>query len=560
MTNGGLGRRGQRPRLSGVEAGALLRACGGGLLARSHQEGRLRDLIDSREDRAKAMESLGTVLTTQQLARVARYLEATCVQVNLDAYKPASDSLQYLHATICSLQRAARRSTDSRIRRRAGANQMRIQLGEHDVRGVRVAHGTLQQYPGTTATVQCTIGRTPMNSMEADVVVTGRKFMVTEKNLVTDQAGGVRQSRVEVRRLLARTARWFPSEAKARAVRLVVVPPALEGAVRQVGWGMIGRAKFSRMAQRVADMEEWVAALSCEEVPTVTAAASVSKVYVFSNKMGQTVVECLSSHQWASLLGVPVCIHHPLRLCISSVTDAEGSALVGQAVDVDVAKQIIVTACARVGVKLDGTEEIKYASMLSAIDFFAGALFDLVGKRRLVYLAAAEAAAKVLSAHAAGWGGMVSRVFGYVQAAETRRSWAQVAGQATVVTAGLRCAPWSRANRTNGVETVARQEQIAAALREDQLVVDLLLQPAVQVAILETSDGILGESMAEAWGQMQRIFGRHGDFDWVRHTVCPVQLLGKCSKRRRLYIVGTRKRVVGGVMRIEEGGSADTDC
>ena len=383
---------------------------------------------------------------------------------------------------------------------------------------------------------------------------------MAEKDLVTDQAGGVRQSRVEVRRLLARTARWFPSEAKARAVRLVVVPPALEGAVRQVGWGMIGRAKFSRMARRVADVEEWVAALSCEEVPTVTAAASVSKVYVFSNKMGQAVVECLSSHQWASLLGVPVCIHHPLRLCISSVTDAEGSALVGQAVDVDVAKQIIVTACARVGVKLDGTEEIKYASMLSAIDFFAGALFDLVGKRRLVYLAAAEAAAKVLSAHAAGWGGVVSRVFGYVQAAETRRSWAQVAGQATVVTAGLRCAPWSRANRTNGVETVARQEQIAAALREDQLVVDLLLQPAVRVVILETSDGILGESMAEAWGQMQRIFGRHGDFDWVRHTVCPVQLLGKCSKRRRLYIVGTRKRVVGGVMRTEEGGSADTDC
>ena len=40
-----------------------------------------------------------------------------------------------------------------------------------------------------------------MNSMDVDVVMTGRKFMVAEKDLVTDQAGGVRQSRVEVRRL-----------------------------------------------------------------------------------------------------------------------------------------------------------------------------------------------------------------------------------------------------------------------------------------------------------------------------------------------------------------------
>ena len=123
----------------------------------------------------------------------------------------------------------------------------------------------------------------------------------------------------------------------------------------------------------------------------------------------------------------------------------------------------------------------------------------------------------------------MARVFGYVQAAETKRAWARVAGKAAIVTAGLRCAPWSRANRTNGVDTVARQEQIAAALHEDQLVVDLLLQRAVRVVILETADGVLGESMALAWGQLQSIVGRHKDFDWVRHTVCPAQLLGKCQ-------------------------------
>lgn len=153
----------------------------------------------------------------------------------------------------------------------------------------------------------------------------------------------------------------------------------------------------------------------------------------------------------------------------------------------------------------------------------------------------------------------MARVFGYMQSAETKREWARVAGNAAVVTAGLRCAPWSRANRTNGVDTVARQEQIAAALHEDQLVVDLLLQPAVRVVILETADGVLGESMALAWGRLQSIVGRHKDFDWVRHTVCPAQLLGKCSKRRRLYIAGTRRRVIDGVARIEDGDRAATD-
>jgi hypothetical protein len=546
-----MGRSVQRKRLCGSDACALLRLLdthsqsGTEPWAGQGRRGRLRHWLSREEVWKEVVSDMRVVQEPGCGDGVLTFMsECSASLQEVRARGSKQEVTLFLRNALRTLVRAAERSSDARTRRfKYVAKQSRwfVPNRQGEVTGVEVGEvSLLAQYPAKGETVQCKVGRAPVRlELVGSRLETGR-FSIEEGQADLPVVHRGTQSTVEVRRLLERTERWFPSTAKAGATK-VAIPNQLARAVEEVGWGIVGRGQLMRLTAARASTAQWSKLLRKAMVPTATAVAAVSKAYVLKKEASGVSVTVLSCHQWASLMGVPISRWHPLRLALTAVSDDKGSSMVGQAVDADVAKEVLRWACVEAGVPLDGRRKVWLATALSGLDFFAGALFDMLGSDAFGYAAAAEVVESVLEAHAAGWGGLVGKVFGSVLSAATRRGWSAAAAQAEVVAAGLRCSAWSRANTAHGLRSAQRRQQLHDALAECQAVVDLMLQPAVKVAIFETADGLLAPRMAGVWAQFQRTFGRHTSFEWRRFLLCPSKGFGKRARRRRLFIVGTRR-------------------
>lgn len=282
--------------------------------------------------------------------------------------------------------------------------------------------------------------------------------------------------------------------------------------------------------------------LAQERAPTLTASRGLVLVYVRVVEGGQVLAEVLSAQDWASLMGVPCLETHRLRVGLREVSDAAGRGLMGQAVHLQAAVQVVLLTMDRLRRSGHDTDKVMgYASLLSGMDVFAAAVAQVCGTRWR-FLLAAEANVTASIALRAAWQGQLGTVCGNALGRETAQAMLGLRGRLDLLMISFRCAPWSAAN-TLPVDSPRRVAQMERALEENQAILALAAGAEPRAIIIECVVGITRPCLREQWGRLQGCIGRLKEWSWAKYVICPRNNLGGWMPRKRIWVIGVRKKV-----------------
>ena len=342
------------------------------------------------------------------------------------------------------------------------------------------------------------------------------------------------QYRGELRQLLEATERAFPSREKAPKV---VLPDTAWAAVEALGgWAFITRQRIETVLKKPDRERNWLAAFQEVAVPTFWAASTCQLFVARGDGSGSTgILESTSAQQWASLMGVPVDVLHPIRRGLHAVSPARARALMGQAVDCDAARALVAAIAKRI--QHDGCD-FRYATLCCGLDVFGGAVWDVM-QSRMCYLAAAEAVDIALVAHEAAWDRIVGQVF--AQAHDPALKALLARSHLHLLVVALRCNVWSPAATRKRVGSAARDEDFERALEDSQELVASACSSRAAAVVFETSGNVEAEVMYTWWLRLQQIVRRHVEYEWGKQRICPRKLFQKLAARDRIFIVGYLK-------------------
>lgn len=315
---------------------------------------------------------------------------------------------------------------------------------------------------------------------------------------------------------------------------LQVLAPAL----RLYGGTKVMTAPKLTAAIRAARAGAGKRAVSLSSITANTLVASrLMTVLLVRLDEGRVTAEVLTAQDWATLMGVPLRWDHPLRTGLRAVSASAAKGIVGQAVQVDVARCVLRAACAHT--EWWNTDRIvTYASLMSGLDFTAAAMEQVFGER-FRFVLAAEANSTVMRALRAAWGHRLLHVTSNALSAETARHLRSIKEGLDILMISFRCAPWSTAN-TLPVSGLRRQEQLERALEENQELLKLARWSWPKLILIECVAGLLQRQLRTQWARLQGMILALKDWSWSRQTICPRDTLGGYLPRRRVWIIGVR--------------------
>lgn len=251
----------------------------------------------------------------------------------------------------------------------------------------------------------------------------------------------------------------------------------------------------------------------------------------------RVVAEMLNAQDWATVMGVPLWEQHPIRRGLRAVSESAAKGIVGQAVHIDVALCLLRAVFAH-SRWLQSDRTIRYASLMSGIDFTAAAMDQLVGVR-FQFVLAAESNVTVARALQAAWGTRLQHFTHNAVGAEAGRILASVADSLDVLMISFRCAPWSTAN-TLPIHEARRKAQLERALEENQELLRLVTVARPYWVLIECVAGVAQRQLRAQWARLQGMISALSEWSWTRQFICPRETLGGYVPRRRVWIVGRR--------------------
>ena len=309
--------------------------------------------------------------------------------------------------------------------------------------------------------------------------------------------------------------------------------------------GVISRERVIALRDRGAAEAAWAKELRACTVPTLTAAGQAQLLVVWLAD-GQQCMRRVGAQVWATILGVPLDTSHPVRVGLAEVTEAQAKGLLGQAVDTRVVHALVAWLRRQPGMsKWCGL----YADLLSGLSVFGAAVRDAVGEEEFRYGYMAELLHVVRQAHAAGWETEAPRRFTAAHSAATAAEIGERAAEwaGALVHVGMRCAPFSIANRKLAARSKQRMRLKDLAVQEVQQALAAACQASPAAVVLETVSNVRTEHVKH-WRQLLAVAAAHGEFEWGWQEICPADTLGSAAPRKRVWIVGVRRQA------IEEGG------
>ena len=309
--------------------------------------------------------------------------------------------------------------------------------------------------------------------------------------------------------------------------------------------GVLSRERVIALRERGAGQDAWAKELRSRTGPTFTASGQAQLLVVWMTGE-QRFMRRAGAQVWATLLGVPLVASHPVRVGLTKVTEAQAKGLLGQAVDTRVVRALVAWLRRQPGMmKWRGL----YADLLSGLSVFGSAVRDEVGPEAFRYGYMAELLHVVRQAHAEGWKAEAPRRFeaahGASTAAEIGERSAEWSG--ALVHVGMRCSPFSVANRRQSARSKARMRLKDRALEEVQQALTAACSARPSAVVLETVANVRTEHKKH-WRQLLAVVAAHDEFEWGWQEVCPAATLGAVVPRKRVWIVGVRRQAV------EEGG------
>jgi hypothetical protein len=312
--------------------------------------------------------------------------------------------------------------------------------------------------------------------------------------------------------------------------------------------GVLSRERVIALRDRGATEAAWAKELRARAVPTFTASGQ-SQLLVVWMVGDRQHMRRVGAQVWATLLGVPLVAGHPVRVGLAEVTEAQAKGLLGQAVDTRVVKALLTWLKQQPGMaKWRGL----YADMLSGLSVFGAAVRESVGPEAFRYGYMAELLHLVRQAHAAGWKAENPRRFTAAHSQETAAEIDERAAEwaGALVHVGMRCAPFSVANRKHAARSKARMRLKDLALQEVQQALSAACLARPAAVVLETVANVRQEH-GKHWRQLLAMVAAHDEFEWSWQEICPAATLGAIVPRKRVWIVGVRRQAV------EEGGRQD---
>lgn len=382
--------------------------------------------------------------------------------------------------------------------------------------------------------VYCDVGRTPLHLPGELPSAQRTRGHVRRESWVKVQLGAASES--ELLELMDRTGGW--AEARLRHTQL---EQRLVVDLLKVGEGKITTSlqlfSLVEALRRGGDQARCIETWRRSRATTLTTSQGWKWLRITQVQRRQLCVEVLNAQDWASLMGVPPVWEHPIRRGLREVSDAAGRSIMGQAIHLGVAIQLIrhfwKQICGGEGCLASGP---RYVSLMSGIDMVAAAV-DYVSEGRWSFELAAEANATVALALQAAWRDKLKVVASDALGQEAVRRLIALAGRVDVLMVSLRCAPWSAAN-TLSLASKARQEQMERALEESQALLNLAVTVFPRVIIMECVTGLLRRCMRKYWERLQGIIRSFRGWRWARQVICPQRTLQGWMPRRRVWIVG----------------------
>lgn len=383
----------------------------------------------------------------------------------------------------------------------------------------------------TEGFTRCEVGRLPLH-LEGDLPpVKVRQGSVVSFPWVPSQKGTA--SEWELIRLLTTDTRWNQGNRELATV--------------DNGWAWATPALLRAGGQKIIALHRLLALKAAAggkmvdlgRVPGNTLTTSRGLRILLLQKMGgrDTRAVVLNSQDWATLMGIPTRSDHRIRVGLRAVSDSMAKSIVGQAVHFDIAVALLSRVLDHLGLR-SGSTRIRYASLLSGIDFVAAALEHLVGER-LQFTLAAEANRTVARALMAAWGDRLERLTGYALSEETRSGMETLKGSLDMVMISFRCAPWSQANALP-VKSTERRRQVERALEECQALLLLAEEALPRVILLECVNGASRSGLRTHWRRLQGLIMQRQQWEWSMQVNCPRESLQGFIPRKRVWFVGLR--------------------
>lgn len=431
----------------------------------------------------------------------------------------------------------------------AARTRERTLNGGCSVREARAMRVAACKRPRAEELSTCEIGRLPPNHRFAatERVPSLAQGVAVPAAVVVEQLPKSQAwSPGRLRELLLRTDKLFPRVDTDRPLPMVqAATTALRAMEGQ--FAVIYRARFRKLEIAAAKADVWTRWFKHTQarIATLTASSASATLMLWIDSRGAARARALSPQQYASLIGMPLDMQHPVRRGLGVLELGQQRSVLGQGVDHDCAMGVWRWVIARLEERgLPAGLLVPFGDVFSGISTIGAALRDVVGFKRFRYDFAVELSEKAARAHARGWLNEVGWVEGDATLVSNYDALLQKGTCGALVAAGFRCAPFSAADQGR-CGSAAKEQEAQCALAEDAATLSQLARLQPNAIVIETAANILNEK--EHWEQMQCMVLRHSEFSWVYQVICPRTLLRKPLPRRRLFLIGVRLEPVAAV-------------